>query len=529
MLKEMEIIMIHYRHKKIVFSIIASILLVCILVSCDATSAVATAITTDSVETPISTDSIGNWGGYLAGNKIATNTIFSDHKFTYKQGHGFAAERVNNLLDGFKGCKTFVVGDNNAANGPDRMIKLSNGANILIQDKYYKTAYKCIEAAFDSDTKLYRYLDANGKPMKLEVPSNQYKEVVNYMRKRIENGQVPGVTDVDEAKNLVKKGNLTYQQAVNLAKAGTIESLVYDAARGTVTAMSAAGITFVVDYVWSMINGIDSDVALKNASLSALKTGGVVLASSVLAAQLAKTGLKTAFAPITMSVAEALGENVCKALIQSTGQIVPSTSAAVAKQAAQILSTTIITDLVIILVLTSVDAIELYCGRISKEQFLQNLVVAVAGVGAGAVGAIAGAALGTAISPGVGSVIGGVVGGIIGGIGGSVGSSLIISEFFESDSDEMYAIISDEFSLCAVDYVINEEEAEEIVEELKNKLAGDTLKDMYASEDRNQVARDILEPLFEEQVAKRTYIEMPSDEDIRYSYKATMQGIVFIH
>ena len=45
------------------------------------------------------------------------------------------------------------------------------------------------------------------------------------MEEKIKNGQVKGVSDPNEAKNIVKKGHFTYAQAKNIAKAGTVESL----------------------------------------------------------------------------------------------------------------------------------------------------------------------------------------------------------------------------------------------------------------------------------------------------------------
>ena len=52
---------------------------------------------------------------------------------------------------------------------------------------------------------------------------------------------------------------------------------------------------------------------------------------------------------------------------------------------------------------------------------------------------------------------------------------------------------------------------------------------MYASEDRNQFARDLMEPLFIDQVKQRTVIVIPTEEDLRYEMKQTLQGVVFIH
>ena len=39
-----------------------------------------------------------------------------------------------------------------------------------------------------------------------------------------------------EAKNIVKKGHFTYEQAKNIAKAGTVESITYDAVNGAIIA-----------------------------------------------------------------------------------------------------------------------------------------------------------------------------------------------------------------------------------------------------------------------------------------------------
>ena len=60
-------------------------------------------------------------------------------------------------------------------------------------------------------------------------------------------------------------------------------------------------------------------------------------------------------------------------------------------------------------------------------------------------------------------------------------------------------------------------------------LIGDVLKDMYASEDRNVFARNLLEPLFIEETNNRQVIITPSEEELRYEMKETLQGVVFIH
>ena len=52
--------------------------------------------------------------------------------------------------------------------------------------------------------------------MQIEVPADKYDDAVKAMQDRIDKGQVPGVKD---AKEIVRKGNVTYEQAKNIAKA----------------------------------------------------------------------------------------------------------------------------------------------------------------------------------------------------------------------------------------------------------------------------------------------------------------------
>ena len=74
------------------------------------------------------TNSIGEIGGYLIGNSITTSRLFEEYNFSWPTGFGFAAEQGNNLIDKFKGLNATVVGGDNAANGPDRMIINRDGS-----------------------------------------------------------------------------------------------------------------------------------------------------------------------------------------------------------------------------------------------------------------------------------------------------------------------------------------------------------------------------------------------------------------
>lgn len=121
--------------------------------------------------------------------KESTNQLESKAQFTKyhtKGGHGFAAEDANAMYDRFHGKKVEMCGRDNSLNGADRIVD-----GVKIQTKYCQNANGSFNKAFDLVTGQYRYTG-----MKLEVPSDQYEEAVNIMRRQISNGEVIGITNI---------------------------------------------------------------------------------------------------------------------------------------------------------------------------------------------------------------------------------------------------------------------------------------------------------------------------------------------
>ncbi|MDY5496389.1 MAG: hypothetical protein SPF99_00180 [Anaerobutyricum sp.] len=473
---------------------------------------------------------IGEVGGFLASNVETVKRIQQNKLFMTSKGHGFAAERANNLYDAFKGIKGEVVGDDFLLNGPDRKIINRNGDITWVQDKYYMSAKGSVEAAFDENG-IYKYVYGDDKlPMQLEVPKDQYDDAVKLMKEKISNGKIQNISDPEEAENIVRKGNVTYKQAVNIAKAGNIDSLKYDAANGIISASSAAGISFVLDYAVCRLNGEQPDVALKNAIYNGFKTGGVVFATFVISSQIARTGVKNALVPTTEALSKVLGKEVCKSIIEQTGMNVAGmTTAKITSKVAEVLSKELITDGVFVVVLTTMDVSELLRGRISEEELLKNLTVTIVSTSAGMAGGCIGGAAGSFVLPGAGALLGKIAGSVLAGGTAAFASELVADKIYKSDADEMFDIITTEFQKLGEEYLISEEEGQLISEELSKKLTGKILKDMFESKDRTKYANNMLEPLFQKQVNKREKLEIPSEFQTRAKYKKMMSGVVFIH
>lgn len=476
--------------------------------------------------------------GITYGNISNASTIYGADKFNTPRGHGFAAEQANHLYDKisnqdfFGRGKVNLVGDDIDPNtgriikdGADRVV---NGVNI--QTKYCASGSKCISECFENGK--LRYINADGTPMQIEVPSDKYDAAVKAMENRIKNGEVPGISDPSKAKDIVRKGHFTYEQAKNIAKFGTVESITFDAVNGAIIATGAMGISTVLTFATSIWNGEEFDVAVKNAAYSGLKVGGTTFVTAVLASQLSKAGLNSALVGSSEAIISIMGPKASAMLVnafRSGGNIY---GAAAMKSAAKMLRGNAITGAVSVVVLSSFDVANIFRGRISGSQLFKNVAntaSTVAGGTAGWVGgATAGAALGSFI-PIVGTAVGGAIGGILGSFAGGAAASkvsgAVLDEFIEDDANKMVKIVEEVFTKLAEDYLLNKREAENVIDNLKDELTGTFLKDMFASSNRKSFAKRLLKPLVEDEVKKRQKIKLPSNTELSNGLCAVLGGL----
>lgn len=458
-------------------------------------------------------------GGVAVGAYGEVNKLYEEEKFHANQGHGFAAERANTLYDKITGHDARIVGDDNAKNGADRIV---DGA--CIQSKYCRSGKACIDECFDSEGS-FRYFKNDGKPMQIEVPSDKYEAAVEAMQEKIQNGQVPGVTDPAEAKNIVRKGHFTYEQAKNIAKAGTVESLTYDAVNGAIIASSAFGVTAVITFAVNLWNGEEFEKALKIATYSGLKVGGTAFVTSIIASQLSKAGLNSALVASSETIVAFMGPKASAVLINAFRNGSNIYGAAAMKSAAKLLRGNAITAGVTVVILSSFDIANIVRGRISGKQLFKNLSNTATTVAGGTSGWLGGTAIGTAILPGVGTIVGGLIGSVAAGAAAGKATNAILGKFIEDDAEEMVRIIEREFGKLAKDYLLNQKEAEKIADWLGEKLDGKLLKDMFASDNRKSFAQDILMPIIESEIKKRKYVVALTDEQMIGGLKNVLEEI----
>ena len=437
-------------------------------------------------------------------------------------GHGELAEEANNIIDRLQGHQAEILGRDNAKNGPDRSVD-----GVLIQTKYYKTARGSLEACFDPSSHQYRYLTEDRTPMQLEVPKDQYQQVLRSFEKKISQGKVPGVSDPKDAEKIVRKGKLTYDQAVNLAKPGTAESLKYDAATGAVTCSCAFGLSFLATTFMAYRETRDITGAVQAGIAAGVQVFGLSFAQHMVVSQLSRTGLSNALMAPSQAVVGELGFKTSATIVNGLRALTGKTAisgAAASKQLATMLRGNAVSAAVTLAVFSVPETYKLFQGKASGAQYAQNMACLATSIAGGIAGAAAagvaaakvGAVAGTAVSPGEGTIVG-LAGGMVGGTVGTVAAGVVGGILFEGDSASFGRYFNAMVSCMAVEYLLDGREMDELLAVLncvKPEEFRTLMEETLSSRDQEAKVRAFLVPMFDETVSRRERFALPTSRQI---------------
>lgn len=451
--------------------------------------------------------------GHATGMHGGASNYADNVPFGAARGHGFAAERANHLYDEWTGKDAQLIGGDNAKNGADRLV---NGQ--LIQTKYCASGSKCIAETFDENG-MFRYLDGAGKPMQIEVPADMYDAAVQAMEERINKGQIPGVSDPAGAKEIVRKGRFTYEQARNIAKAGTVESLTYDAVNGIKLAGTAMGLTALLSFATNIWQGKSKAEAIDAACFDGICVGGIAWVTSILTAQVGRTGVEVSLRAGTDWVVKQMSPKLVNALANAfrNGNNVYGASAA--NQVSKMLRGHVAVTILVTTVLSVDDFIALFSREISGKQAFKNICQTASGVAGGAGGLWAGAAAGAKIGVvggaagiAIGSTLGGIVGGVAGGLGGSKVAALGLNAVIEDDSVDIGKLLERTFGKLAHEYMLSQVEADAAIAAFHVLDMEKTIYAIHAANDRVEYTHKLIRPFVEKVVANRAPIFRPSQK-----------------
>lgn len=437
-------------------------------------------------------------------------------------GHGELAEEANSIIDRLQGHQAEILGRDNAKNGPDRSVD-----GVLIQTKYYKTARGSLEACFDPSSHQYRYLAEDRTPMQLEVPKDQYEQVLRGFEKKISQGKVPGVSDPRDAEKIVRKGKLTYDQAVNLAKPGTADSLKYDAATGAVTCSCAFGLSFLATTFMAYRETRDINGAVQAGIAAGVQVFGLSFAQHMVVSQLSRTGLSNALMAPSQAVVGKLGFKASATIVNGLRALTGKTAisgAAASNQLAKMLRGNAVSAAVTLAVFSVPETYKLFQGKASGAQYAQNMACLATSVAGGIAGATAagiaaakvGAVAGTAVSPGAGTIVG-LAGGMVGGTVGTVAAGVVGGILFEGDSASFGRYFNATVSCMAVEYLLDGREMDEllaVLDGVKPEEFKALMEETLPSQFQEAKVRAFLVPMFDEIVSRRERFALPTSRQI---------------
>lgn len=461
--------------------------------------------------------------GALAGAELesAQSAVFVGQRARANttSGHGEMAEEAITMLDRLSGLDARVVGRDNARDGADRWV-----SGEYIQTKYYRSARGSMEACFDAETGLYRYM-RDGAPMQLEVPSDQYAQVLEGFRKKIEQGRVPGVTDPAAAEEIVRRGRLSYRQAVNLTRPGTIESLLYDARTGAVSCACAMGLSFVATLFLRYRETRDWRASIRGGLGVGAQVFGLSFLQHILISQFARTPMADAAAGAIEALldrAEA-APALMDALCALAGQSGVAQATALGR-IARMLGGRLAGGAFSLAVFSIPDTYRLAARKISGAQFAKNMGVTLGSLAGGTGGAIAAgaaaakisAAAGTAILPGVGTAVG-FAGGLAGGMLGAKLADLLADILHEDDAERYARLFNAYLAEMMGEYLLDGAEMDALIDDL-NAVEPERFRALYASLNRAErqeaLIRNFLTPRFERVAAARARFRLPTDAQI---------------
>lgn len=459
-----------------------------------------------------------------AAVESAQAAVFVEQKSALNNvaGHGEMAEEAITMLDKLRGLDAVVVGRDNAKDGADRMI----GTDILIQTKYYKTASGSLDACFNPETKQYRYMNGD-TPMQLEVPRDQYERVLAGFKKRISDGRVPGVSDPNEAYNIVRKGRLTYRQAVNLTKPGTIESLAYDALTGAVTCSCALGLTFVVTMFLTWRRTGDIREAIRAGASAGIQVFGISFIQHIVVSQVARTGLANSLMAPSQYIVSKLGMQSSATIVNGIRALSGKSAiygAAASKHLAKILRSNVLTSALTFVAFSVPETYHLATRKISSAQYTKNMSVLAGSIVGGAGGAVAAGVAaakiagvaGTTVAPGVGTAVG-IVGGFVGGAVGAKAVSMVGGVFHEDDAETWGRLFNAYVSCMITEYMLDSPEIDKLIarlDERKQKEFKALFESLQKAREQEPLIRSFLKPCFEAVVSQREPFALPLEDQI---------------
>jgi hypothetical protein len=150
----------------------------------------------------------------------------------------------------------------------------------VIYSSYCNSIYHCMQIFYEN-----KHVKKDGSVAQVEVPADKYGPVVHAMEETIEKGAINGLITKDDAHKLIRKGIYTFKQMKSIARGEMINGLHFDANQEYVLTHYPLGLSVAVTYAISVWSGDTHDTALVKAAYSGIQVYGTTFINAVLSAK----------------------------------------------------------------------------------------------------------------------------------------------------------------------------------------------------------------------------------------------------
>lgn len=353
----------------------------------------------------------------------------------------------------------------------------------------------------------------NNERLLLEVPFEQYEEIISVMKQQ--------VSDTIDYRQIIKKGAFTYAQIEHITLARNIHGLTMDEQGRIHFVNDAISISAVTAFAQSKWNGAPRKVAIENGIHTGLAVLGETFAEEVIALQIYNHEEVIADFDLNPDIRGAFKTGGAKMASKKMATAITKKamiSSAALKKGIMLLNTNVVTGALVTGMMSTVDIAHTVRGKMSSQQLFKNIARTAASVAGGMIGMLVGSGIGLTI-PNVSTAIVSMIGAIVGLLIGSGLASKItkraLDMFIRDDALQMLDIFNERLTVLAGEYLLNEKELEQALhdfEALHNMPK--MLKEMYAAEDREQFADQLIQGELMRIVKLRMYLHVPTNEEI---------------
>lgn len=338
----------------------------------------------------------------------------------------------------------------------------------------------------------------------LEVPFEQFEQILVHFNQT----------------NNIKQGAFTYQQVRHIAEAGNVHHLTMDAQGMIYFTEETIGMSTALSFAQSKWNGAERAEAVENAVFTGLMIVGELFAQQVIKQQIQLVDFIDDM-ELDVEIVEAIQKSGDKVVIQKmAGSATKKAkySSIATKKAFTLSNGNVVTSAIVTDVMSNVDIIQTIKGHLSPAQLFKH----VSKTATGMIGSIAGFVIGGGIGftiPSVSTAVISLIGGIIGLILGSVVTTKLVKKgldfIIKDDAVYMLEIFNEALVDLAQQYLLNERELQQVLNDF-NEIYNmrQELRNMFASDNREAFAREMIEKELDRIVRQRMYLQVPTNQEL---------------